>query len=229
MANNKIQLSNGDVLLDLTGDSVSPDTLLEGATAHNAAGEQIAGTLTIDNSLGLTGATVGQIAKITAVDAEGKPTAWEAVDMPTGGGGEDAWEKIADVVLTSGTSSYEVANFGAYRKVKVLMSRAKYVSGLNKNVWFRMRKASQQGGGLVGLYMETEYGYIAWEVDAEVGEPFTRMEKVTANNLISPSAPVKTVDILSPQDPAEYGLYIDFTDVSVIEDGDTVAVYGVSR
>ena len=36
-----------------------------------------------DISLGLTGATVGQIAKITAVDGSGKPTAWEAVDMPS--------------------------------------------------------------------------------------------------------------------------------------------------
>ena len=33
-----------------------------------------------DISLGVTGATVGQIAKITAVDDSGKPTAWEAVD-----------------------------------------------------------------------------------------------------------------------------------------------------
>lgn len=45
-------------------------------------------------SLGITGATVGQIAKITAVDADGKPTAWEPVDMPIGGGGE-TWELIA--------------------------------------------------------------------------------------------------------------------------------------
>ena len=36
-----------------------------------------------DLSLGVTSATVGQIAKITAVDDSGKPTAWEAVDMPT--------------------------------------------------------------------------------------------------------------------------------------------------
>lgn len=35
----------------------------------------------------ITGATVGQIAKITAVDSDGKPTAWEAVDMPNGGAG----------------------------------------------------------------------------------------------------------------------------------------------
>lgn len=34
--------------------------------------------------MGITGATVGQIAKITAVDGSGKPTAWEAVDMPAG-------------------------------------------------------------------------------------------------------------------------------------------------
>lgn len=38
-----------------------------------------------DLSLGVTGATVGQIAKITAVDASGKPTAWAPVDLPSGG------------------------------------------------------------------------------------------------------------------------------------------------
>lgn len=34
----------------------------------------------------VTGATVGQIAKISAVDASGVPTGWVAVDMPAGGG-----------------------------------------------------------------------------------------------------------------------------------------------
>ena len=33
----------GNTLVDLTEDSVTPETLLEGATAHNAAGEQIVG------------------------------------------------------------------------------------------------------------------------------------------------------------------------------------------
>lgn len=32
----------------------------------------------------ITGATVGQIAKIAAVDDTGKPTAWDAADMPSG-------------------------------------------------------------------------------------------------------------------------------------------------
>lgn len=47
----------------------------------------------------ITGATVGQIAKITAVDESGKPTAWSPVDMPSGGGGE-TWELINEVTLS---------------------------------------------------------------------------------------------------------------------------------
>ena len=42
-----------------------------------------------------SGASVGQIAKITAVDSSGKPTAWQAVDMPSGGG---HWETVLDTV-----------------------------------------------------------------------------------------------------------------------------------
>ena len=42
-----------------------------------------------DLALGLTGAAAGQIAKISAVDADGKPTAWSPVDMPSGGGAEN--------------------------------------------------------------------------------------------------------------------------------------------
>ena len=38
-----------------------------------------------DLSLDITGATPGQIAKITAVDTDGKPTKWEPVDIPSGG------------------------------------------------------------------------------------------------------------------------------------------------
>lgn len=50
--------------------------------------------------MGITGATVGQIAKISAVDASGKPTAWEPVDMPSGGG--ETWDKIAEIVIPEG-------------------------------------------------------------------------------------------------------------------------------
>lgn len=46
----------------------------------------------------VTGAKIGQIAKITAVDSVGKPTAWEPVDMPSGGGGGGHWETVLDTV-----------------------------------------------------------------------------------------------------------------------------------
>lgn len=46
MANNKVQLSDGTVLLDLTGDTVTPATLMAGVTAHSAAGEPIVGEAT---------------------------------------------------------------------------------------------------------------------------------------------------------------------------------------
>lgn len=50
-----------------------------------------------DLALGITGATVGQIAKITAVDADRKPAAWAPVDMPSGGG--ETWELIREITL----------------------------------------------------------------------------------------------------------------------------------
>lgn len=54
----------------------------------------------------VTGATVGQIAKIAAVDASGVPTAWEPVDMPSGGGSN--WEKVYD---GSNTIAEEISVF----------------------------------------------------------------------------------------------------------------------
>lgn len=49
------------------------------------------------SGISVTGATVGQTVKISAVDDDGVPTAWEPVDFPSGGG--EKWEKIADITL----------------------------------------------------------------------------------------------------------------------------------
>ena len=48
------------------------------ATLNGYVGSMIDNS--VSNPLNITGATVGQIAKITAVDESGKPTSWEAVD-----------------------------------------------------------------------------------------------------------------------------------------------------
>ena len=55
-----------------------------------------------DISLGLTSAAVGQIIKVKAIDASGKPTAWDAADFPSGGGGGGTSEEfilLAEVTL----------------------------------------------------------------------------------------------------------------------------------
>lgn len=44
MAVNKVEV-NGETKLDLTQDTVTPENLLSGATAHNAAGERIVGAV----------------------------------------------------------------------------------------------------------------------------------------------------------------------------------------
>lgn len=63
-----------------------------------------------DTSLGITGAQIGQIAKITAVDTDGKPTKWEPVDMASGGG-EREWVEIGEVTTTEDTTEKMTMKF----------------------------------------------------------------------------------------------------------------------
>lgn len=44
-ANNKVQLADGTVLIDLTNDTITASDLLSGVTAHDASGAIITGTL----------------------------------------------------------------------------------------------------------------------------------------------------------------------------------------
>lgn len=57
------------------------------------------------SGIAVSGATVGQTVKISAVDDDGVPTAWEAVDFPSGGGGSE-WKVLADI--TTEEDVYEV-------------------------------------------------------------------------------------------------------------------------
>ena len=71
----------------------------------------------------ITGATVGQIAKITAVDDSGKPTAWEAVDMPAGGGGASyrSWSKVWTLAVAEDIAGFEADNIDLYGKSEIMI------------------------------------------------------------------------------------------------------------
>lgn len=49
MGNSKVVLGNGEVLMDLTADTVAKENLLKGYTAHDAAGDKVTGTCTFDS------------------------------------------------------------------------------------------------------------------------------------------------------------------------------------
>jgi len=59
MAKNKI-IYNGNTLIDLTGDTVTADKLMQGYTAHDRSGALINGTIVDGNNLeyGLTDGTL---------------------------------------------------------------------------------------------------------------------------------------------------------------------------
>lgn len=63
MANNKVQLSDGTVLIDLTSDSVAADKLLDGVTAHDKSGAAIVGNVsfaTVYTGNGAPDASLGE-------------------------------------------------------------------------------------------------------------------------------------------------------------------------
>lgn len=68
--------------------------------------------------LDVTGATVGQIVKIAAVDSDGVPTAWSPVDMPSGGSGSETWALVAEITTTENVNSIR-ATFDACSAVVV--------------------------------------------------------------------------------------------------------------
>lgn len=95
--------------------------------------------------IAVSGATVGQTIKIAAVDDYGVPTAWEPVDLPSGGA--DEWELLTKnaetgeeepIVMDAETLRYNFPSLADYKKLRIFIEK-KYVAttGLTGVVWFR--------------------------------------------------------------------------------------------
>ena len=105
----------------------------------------------------ITGASVGQIAKITAVDTDGKPTEWSPVDMPTGGGG--TWEKIAEIVIPDGAEETNAITINQdvdgnpFRLVKarLCVKHPKYTGSSNIPTFGFAMINGKSGGGIAPL------------------------------------------------------------------------------
>lgn len=66
-----------------------------------------------DKSLGITGAAAGKIPKIKAVDADGKPTEWEAAEMPESGPTDAQVSSAVDTWLTEHPEATTTVQDGA--------------------------------------------------------------------------------------------------------------------
>lgn len=92
MSNNKVQLADGTVLIDLTEDTVTPMSLMSGETAHGADGEQITGELaleTLGSGYGTCSTEASTTAKVATLDGfnlvtGGMPTISFSADVPSG-------------------------------------------------------------------------------------------------------------------------------------------------
>lgn len=85
MANSKVVLSNGTVLMDLTADTVDASHLLSGYTAHGADGEAVIGACTYDSDTSDDTATASEILATKTAHARGMALTGT---MPNNGGAE---------------------------------------------------------------------------------------------------------------------------------------------
>lgn len=128
-----------------------------------------------DISLGLTSATVGQTIKVKAVDADGKPTEWEAAET------SEKWEKIAEIIIPEGEEESNALTINKdmngqpfeLLKAKLLAKFPKYTGESTiPNVTFAMLNGRTTGTLTPAFYTslypkpsKTLGGGNVWEID----------------------------------------------------------------
>lgn len=122
----------------------------------------------------ITGASVGQIAKIAAVDASGKPTAWQPVDMPSGG--SETWEKIIDTEVTEATPSFACDGLNC-NEIYIKWSKLENATSTNSAQGLYLNNTlilaaaiivNKSGGGVYGWTLCRNNG-IVWVVEKSYG------------------------------------------------------------
>lgn len=76
--------------------------------------------------LGVTGAAVGDIIKVAAVDADGKPTAWEAAELVSGDG--DTWENLPLLrtdIIEEAVKGIELSNLDIQHRAMIVVEMPK--------------------------------------------------------------------------------------------------------
>ena len=153
-------LKNPNALNIKIGDTT---TSYDGSAAKTVEIPEGGGT---DESLGITGAAAGKIPKIKAVDAAGKPTAWEATALP-----DEAFivyftrdiQLEGDPILTSDRTPEEVIAAIASKKLVIALleqdNKVTQLCNIDNNAGNLYFFTIREDGGTVG---------IGWDIDFDM-------------------------------------------------------------
>lgn len=152
-----------------SGSSVTVDDALS-STSENPVQNKVVTAALAEKITAPATAAVGQIIKVKSVDTSGKPTEWEAVDMPSGGT-EKEWTKILEVEVTEATAAFEVTGLDNYTEFLTINSELQnatstdsaqnlYINGIKVCVNF---VDVPKSGGLAYNYAIAKYNGMVWE------------------------------------------------------------------
>lgn len=116
------------------GSTVTVDDALS-STSENPVQNKVVTAALAEKITAPTTAAVGQIIKVKSVDGTGKPTEWEAADLPSGGGGE-TWVKLVDTSLAEAVESVTYT-FDNCKRIKALIAPA-IANGESVSGWIRI-------------------------------------------------------------------------------------------
>ena len=172
----------------------------------------------VDIDLGMTGAAVGQIAKISAVDANGKPTAWEPVDMAGG----ETWEKLVDTSLAEPVESVTYT-FDNCKRIKALIAPViasdEYVSGWKRftinNVSYPSLNNTMHS--YEGICLRIDSGYPPYaQANVNVNT------KLSVNGLVG-GAYTASLENIAPNGITEFGCQT----AGILKAGTKIEIWGV--
>lgn len=167
----------------------------------------------------ITGATVGQIAKIAVVDESGVPTAWSPVDMPTGG---ETWEKIVDASLAEAVES-ATYTFDNCKRIKALIVPA-LPTGERVTGW-KLITVNNVSYPVLNGDLHSHEG-LCFEIDSEY-PPYAQAsigsEKNTSVNGINGGSKAVVLENIAPNGVIEFGCKT----AGLLKAGTKIEIWGV--